>query len=92
MATLANLEALLSGGARRRYYPVTIRVGGRKGKGSVSVTPASYNNVTFTPPALSGSFIAHGPGKKKKVTGELIANVLGLGLSNNATAYLHILK
>jgi len=92
VATLADLEALLSGGTAPSSFPLTIRVGGRKAKGVVSVTPASYNNVTFTPPALSGSFIARGPGKKKKVIGGLIADVLGLGLSNNATAYLHILK
>ncbi len=93
VATLASLEALLSGGTAPSSYPLTVHVGGRKAKGTgVSVTPASYNNGTFTPPVLSGSFIARGHGKKKKVVGTLVANVLGLGLSNEATAFLRILK
>jgi hypothetical protein len=93
VATLASLESLLSGGAAPSSFPMTLHVGGRKARGSdVSVTPASYNNETFTPPVLSGSFIARGHGKKTKVVGELGYVVLGLGLASYATAYLHILK
>jgi hypothetical protein len=94
VSTLAALGALLGGGGSApSSFPVSIRVGGHKVKGStVSVTPASYNNITFTPPAISGSFIAKGPGKKKKVTADLTASVLGLGLANQVITYLHILK
>jgi hypothetical protein len=59
LATLYSLESLLGGGAAS---PPTVSVEflGRHSiataANTVTVTPASYNGTTFTPPVLSGTF------------------------------------
>jgi len=91
VATLASVYTGLSGG-KAGPVPVVITVGGRKVKGaSGEVTPASYSNETFTPPKLSGSFIAPGHGKKT-VQVTLTANLLGVGLTSTAFQKLTIFK
>jgi hypothetical protein len=92
LSTLVSLEAGLSGGGGGTGpIPVTVRTGGRKPVSNAAVTPATYNGTTFTPPKLSGGFIAKGGGRQNvKVT--LSATLLGFGLSNAATAKIKVTK
>jgi hypothetical protein len=90
LATLESLEALLGSGHGASSYPVKIHVGGARTKSTANVTPASYNNITFTPPKLSGSFIAHGRGKRS-VKAILSANLLGFQIQNVAVAPMKVL-
>lgn len=58
VATLADLEGDLSGGSGGNAGTTTVNIGG-VGQGipnTISVSPASYNGTTFTPPAISGGF------------------------------------
>jgi hypothetical protein len=90
LSTLVSLEAGLSGGSGTGPIPVVVRAGGKAISNAV-VTPASYDGITFTPPALSGGFIARGHGRENvKVT--LGAVLLGFGLSNAATAKMSVTK
>jgi hypothetical protein len=90
LATLVDLESNLGGGTGGAGpIPVLLKVGGHKATGSV--TPATYNGSTFTPPKLSGSFIATGHGKKT-VHVTLSANLLGFGLSIAGSAKLKVSK
>ncbi len=90
LATLVDLESNLGGGGGSAGpIPVTLKAGGHKGTGSVA--PATYNGTTFTPPKLSGSFIAKGKGREK-VNVTLSATLLGFGLSLVASARLNVHK
>ncbi len=90
LATLVDLEANLGGGSGGAGpIPVTVKAGGHKATGSVA--PATYNGTTFTPPKLSGSFIAKGHGKEK-VNVTLSANLLGFGLSIGGSAKMVVAK
>jgi hypothetical protein len=92
VATLVDLESNLGGGGGGSgVYPVTVTGAGKKLKETGIVTPASYNGSVFTPPKLSGYFIAKGKGRKK-VTVTLSATLLGFGLGNSATARLLVSK
>ena len=94
LATLASLEALLSGGTPPKSFPITIKgIAGAKKNAHVSATPASYNNLTltFTPPKLSGTILAKGKGKKK-ITAIFSAPLLSLAASIEAKATLVILR
>ena len=85
-----SLEAGLSGGSGTGPIPVVVRAGGKAVSNAV-VTPASYDGTTFTPPALSGGFVARGHGRENvKVT--LGAVLLGFGLANAATAKMSVTK
>jgi hypothetical protein len=92
LATLVSLESNLGGGGgSASVFPVTITGAGKKLKSTGIVTPASYNGTTFTPPKLSGYFIAKGKGKKK-VSVTLTANLLGFGIAIGATGHLVVSK
>jgi len=90
LATLASLYASLAG-QTASSFPVVVKVGGRKAHGSAAVTPASYTLGTFTPPKLSGSFIAPGHGKKKVIV-ELTSSLEGFAFTIDATSILHVAK
>jgi len=91
LATLVSVFNNLSGGTSTGSVPVVLRVGGRKVPGGASVAAATYNNdVTFTPPRLSGSFIAKKAGHEAiQVT--LDANLLGNPLSIAVKTKLKVL-
>jgi hypothetical protein len=93
LATLVSLYANLGGGsAGGGPVPVVVRVGGRKVHlTNGGVTPASYNGVIFTPPVLSGTFPAKRPGHPN-VSVTLAATLLGIGISNDATTKLRVLR
>ncbi len=80
LATLESIEAGLGGGGGSSGpVPVAVKGGGRKTFSKAAVTPASYNGTTFTPPKLSGYFVAKAKGRHW-VHVTLNAN-LGPGLS-----------
>ena len=89
LATLNALDALLSGSGGGPAK-VTIKVGAKKAVTNATVTPASYSNSVFTPPKLSGTFVATKRSGKRVVTVALSAILLGFPLSNVATARLRI--
>lgn len=89
LSTLVSLEAGLSGGGGSGPIPVVVRSGGRKTLSKAAVAPATYNGVTFTPPKLSGYFVAKTKGRHK-VNVILSASLLGIGLSNSASANLKV--
>ena len=94
LATLASLEALLSGGSPPKSFPVTITgIPRAKKTAHVVAAPASYDNqtLTFTPPKLSGTIVANGHGKRK-ITATLSANLLGLSTFIQAITKLTIVK
>ena len=72
-------------------FPVTIKGDGHKVKTTGIVTPATYNGSVFTPPKLSGYFVAKARGRKK-ITVTLTATLLGFPLSNTATARLNVTR
>ena len=72
-------------------FPVTVTGAGKNLKSTAAVTPATYNGTIFTPPKLSGYFIAKGQGRKK-VTVTLNANLLGFGLSIGASGRIIVSK
>jgi hypothetical protein len=92
VATLASLYANLAGGSGSGgAIPVIVKIGGRKAHTTgAGVTPASYNNAIFTPPKLSGTFLAKKHGHPN-INVILNANVLVFPLSNAARARLHVL-
>ena len=63
LSTLVSLEASLSGGGGSGPIPVVVRSGGRKTLSKAAVAPATYNGMTFTPPKLSGYFVAKTKGR-----------------------------
>ncbi len=89
LSTLVSLEAGLSGGGGSGPIPVVVKSGGRKAFSKASVTPATYDGTTFTPPKLSGYFIAKVRGRHA-VNVFLNANLLGIGLSNSASAKIKV--
>lgn len=93
VATLASLYANLAGGSGTAGpIPVSVKIGGRKAiTTGAGVTPATYNGVTFTPPKLSGSFLARKAGHPN-VNVTLTASLLGFGLSNFVQAKLRVLR
>jgi hypothetical protein len=92
LATLVSLYANLGGsGGSGGPIPVVVRVGGSKAVTNAAVAPATYNGSVFTPPKLSGSFIAKGRGKPKVIV-SLNASLLGIPVSNIATQKLRVIK
>jgi hypothetical protein len=89
MATLSALDALLSG-STGGPADVTVMVGAKKAVSTATVTPASYSDSVFTPPKLSGTFVATKRRGKHVVTVLLSADLLGFFLSNVATQKLKI--
>lgn len=89
LGTLVSLEANLGGGGSAGPVRVVVKSGGRKTISNAVVTPATYNGTTFTPPKLSGYFIAKGGGHEN-VKVELNANLLGISVSNVATSRLNV--
>jgi hypothetical protein len=93
LATLAALEGDLGGSSAP---PGVLKVKMKKiGKipSSVTVTPASYNGSTFTPPVLSGTFTV--PKEKAGTYNTQVdysANLAGLDLVIDATAPFTITK
>jgi hypothetical protein len=96
VATLASLEALLSGGGAPAETLVVNFEHGRNGPfipaaNNIVVTPASYNGTTLTLPSISGSFtVPAGVTGKQKVYVLLEANLEGEGLVNVAHQTLKI--
>lgn len=83
LATLASIEAGLSGGSGGGPVPVTVQVGRHTVASKAFVTPATYNGSTFTPPKLSGTFFV-GRAARGRVTVTLPATLLGLPLEISA--------
>jgi hypothetical protein len=92
LATLASIVAGLGGGGGGSGpIPVVVKKGNHKLVSTAAVTPASFNGVTFTPPSLSGYFLAPAKGKHTiKVT--LDTTLLpGLSFSSMASAKIKVL-
>lgn len=90
LATLVSLEAnLAGGGGSGGPIPVVVKSGGHKVFSKASVAPATYNGTTFTPPKLSGYFIAKTKGRHA-VNVSLTATLLGVSLSNTASAKIKV--
>jgi hypothetical protein len=90
LGTLVSLYSNLGGGGGSTApIPVTVKVGGRKTTTDAAVTPATYNGSVFTPPKLSGTFLVKGRGKAKVVV-TLNASLLGVNVSNVASAPLRV--
>jgi len=84
VATLVSLYADLAGGSGGGGpIPVVVKVKGHKTTTNAAVTPATYNGTTFTPPVLSGSFVASSHGRVY-VKVSLKANLLGFPMSIGA--------
>ncbi len=98
LSTLYALEGLL-GGRGGPGPTVTVTLTNLRTKATITapntitVAPATYTEPTFTPPALSGSFVVpsklHG---KFSVTVTYAADLLSFPLSNSVTVPLHIRK
>ncbi len=90
LATLVSLYANLGGGGGGGPVPVVVKVRGHKAITNAAVTPATYNGTTFTPPVLSGDFIArsHGRGTIKVI---LKDTLLGLPISIQAQEPVRII-
>jgi hypothetical protein len=95
LSTLATLQAALGGGAGSPPT-VTVTLADTKGNlvpalSNISVSPATYNGSTFTPPIISGTFTV-----PSTVTGPETVNVQlsgaleGIPLSNSASAPLFV--
>ncbi|HUI05316.1 MAG TPA: hypothetical protein VLZ77_17395 [Acidimicrobiales bacterium] len=80
LSTLLALDSLLAGGSPPAFIRAKVTEGG-KVLSSALVTPASYVNEVFTPPKLSGWFVAQHVGRKT-VKVSITANLLGFPLSN----------
>jgi hypothetical protein len=91
LGTLVSLYASLGGGSGESSVPVIVKLNGRKAITSGAVTPASYSNAVFTPPKLSGSFVAKGRARTK-VQVVLSATLLGLSVSNTATTTMKVTR
>lgn len=96
LATLAQLGALLGGGAGSNA--VSVKIGKGDVVNNVALTPASYVSGpldtpgTFTPPSISGSFTVPLSEKKgrKKVTVTESATVEGLTLQLSSSATIKV--
>ena len=92
LATLVSLYANLGGGSSSGGpIPVEVKIKGHRATTDAAVTPASYNGTTLTPPQLSGTFVARSNGKLN-VKVSLKATLLGLAISNLATAKLKVMR
>ncbi len=91
LATLESIEnGLGGGGGSSGPIPVVIKNGHKKLVSNAVVTPASYNGTTFTPPVLSGYFLAPARGKHT-IKATLTANLLGIPFSGQASAKLKVI-
>jgi len=92
LATLVSLYANLGGSSGGGGpIPVVVKIKGHKAITNGSVAPATYNGTTFTPPVLSGSFIAQGTGHMY-VKVSLKADLLGLPVTIGAQEKMKITK
>lgn len=91
VATLVSLYASLGGGSSGGPIPVVVKVKGHPAITNAAVTPASYDGSTLTPPQLSGVFLVGKPGKLT-IKVSLKATLLGLTISNLATAKLRVFR
>jgi len=80
LSTLLALDSLLAGSSPPAFIRAKVTEGG-KVLSDALVTPASYQNEVFTPPKLSGWFVASHVGRKA-VKVSITANLLGFPLSN----------
>jgi hypothetical protein len=91
LATLESIEAGLGGGGGSTGpVPVVVKNGRKKLVSKAVVTPASYNGVTFTPPVLSGYFLAPARGKHT-IKMSLTADLLGIDFTIQQTAKLKVI-
>ncbi|MGA2520020.1 MAG: hypothetical protein ABSG81_04285 [Acidimicrobiales bacterium] len=92
VATLQYMYDSLGGtGGGGGAIPVVIKSAGRKLTTDAAVTPASYSDEVFTPPKLSGWFIAKTRGRHE-VNVTLSSTLLGLNVSNTASEKLKVTK
>ncbi len=90
VATLQYMYDSLGGNAGgNAAIPVVIKSAGRKLVTDATVTPASYSNEVFTPPKLSGYFVAKARGRHN-VNVTLNSTLLGLNISNSASAKVKV--
>ncbi len=92
---LATLESIVNGlgggGGGSGPIPVVVKNGRKKLVSTAAVTPASFNGTTFTPPVLSGHFLAPARGKHN-IKATLTATLLpGLSFSVDASAKMKVL-
>ncbi len=92
LATLASIvNGLGGGGGGSGPIPVVIKNGRKKLVTTAAVTPASFNGTTFTPPVLSGYFLAPAKGKHN-IKATLTATLLpGLSFSVQAFAKMKVI-
>lgn len=95
LATLYSLEALLGGGAASSPT-ISVEFLGRHldaAANTLTVTPASYNGTTFTPPVLSGTFtVPAGANGRQKVMVAYTADVTVANLQISAQRPLTVGK
>ena len=88
LSTLLALDSLLAGTSPPSFIRAKVTEGG-KVLSDALVTPASYVNEVFTPPKLSGWFVASHVGRKTaKVS--ITANLLGFPLSNTVSVPMRV--
>ena len=90
LPTLISLAALLGSGGGAPT--INLSVGSTPVDSSgISIVGASYNDTTFTPPKLSGSFVVpSGLSGSQTVTISFSTNILGLDLANYAQAQFSV--
>jgi hypothetical protein len=83
LATLSSLEGLLGGSSAPPTVSVKIQKVATAVQSDASVTPASYDGTTFTPPVLSGTFVVPSTlaAGVQKVLVSLVANLSGLPIT-----------
>jgi hypothetical protein len=87
VSTLTALEGLLGGSASPPAVNVTFSGTKVPATSTATVTPASYVNGVFTPPALSGGFtVPQLPAKAYKITVSQGTTLLNFPLAASATA------
>jgi hypothetical protein len=90
LATLATLEGDL-GGAAAGTVSVSFSKGPANAANNITVTPASYNGSTFTPPVIAGGFTVPSISAGfHTVTVTYTASLDGLPLSISAPARLYV--
>ncbi len=90
LATLATLEGDL-GGASAGTVSVGFSKGPAKAANNITVTPASYNGSTFTPPVIAGGFtVPNMRAGYHPVTVTYTASLEGLPISVQASAKFYV--
>jgi len=92
LATLVSLYANLGGtGGGTGPIPLVVRLGGKRQATNAAVTPATYSDEVFTPPVLSGHFIAKAKGWRN-LTVTLNATLLGIAVANTVEVRMKVTR